>query len=335
MNSTRPPSIGLVLGAGGVAGFAYTVGVLAALSEVTGWDPRTAHVVVGTSAGAGVAALLRAGLSAEDHLSRMQGTAPSEEGRALLARLPAAPVDAGDAAGGTDGASPSSPPAPSPSPLPAAPLTSLRGLLRWPPRPGLAVAGATPAGRRSTSAIRDRYAAALPQWPVDPLWICAVRLGDGRRVTFGRDDHDDVDVGTAVAASCAVPGVHAPVEVGGERYVDGAVWSSTSVDLLTGVGFDAVVAVAPLSATREALGWNPSSAQRLYHRTVLESEVRRIERTGTPVLVLEPAAEDLEVAGRGGGSVRQDVAAQAQRSARAHLDTVTDVTATLTAMVPA
>ena len=58
--------IGLVLGAGGVVGQAYHAGTLAALCEVTSWDPRQAEVIIGTSAGSGAAALLRLGLSAAD-----------------------------------------------------------------------------------------------------------------------------------------------------------------------------------------------------------------------------------------------------------------------------
>ena len=45
------PAIGLVLGAGGVVGQAYQVGVLAALEREAGWDPREAAIIVGTSAG--------------------------------------------------------------------------------------------------------------------------------------------------------------------------------------------------------------------------------------------------------------------------------------------
>ena len=52
--------IGLVLGAGGVAGVAFEIAALATISERTGWLPTTATVTVGTSAGAWVSALLRA-----------------------------------------------------------------------------------------------------------------------------------------------------------------------------------------------------------------------------------------------------------------------------------
>ena len=58
--------VGLVLGAGGVVGQAYHSGVLAALEHDLGWDPRTAEVIVGTSAGSITGTLLRLGVSAED-----------------------------------------------------------------------------------------------------------------------------------------------------------------------------------------------------------------------------------------------------------------------------
>src|SRR5688572_7228447 len=58
--------VGLVLGAGGVAGQAYHAGVLAALEHDLGWDPRTADVIVGTSAGSVTGTLLRLGMKAED-----------------------------------------------------------------------------------------------------------------------------------------------------------------------------------------------------------------------------------------------------------------------------
>jgi len=76
--------IGLVLGAGGIVGHAFHAGVLAALAEVTGWDPREAEVVVGTSAGSVVGALLRAGMSAEDHYARLTGAPLSAAGARLV-----------------------------------------------------------------------------------------------------------------------------------------------------------------------------------------------------------------------------------------------------------
>src|SRR4051794_37076434 len=53
--------LGLVLGAGGVTGGAWLTGALQALVEETGWDPGSADVVVGTSAGAIIGTIVAAG----------------------------------------------------------------------------------------------------------------------------------------------------------------------------------------------------------------------------------------------------------------------------------
>src|SRR5437764_5792080 len=58
--------VGLVLGAGGIVGQAYHAGVLAALEHDLGWDPRTADLIVGSSAGSVTGTLLRLGVPAHD-----------------------------------------------------------------------------------------------------------------------------------------------------------------------------------------------------------------------------------------------------------------------------
>ena len=54
---------GLVLGAGGVLGAAWTIGALAAVQEELGWDPREADVLIGTSAGSVLASALACGVA--------------------------------------------------------------------------------------------------------------------------------------------------------------------------------------------------------------------------------------------------------------------------------
>ena len=83
----RPmPRIGLVLGAGGSVGHAFHAGVLAGIADATGWDARDADVIVGTSAGAVVAALLRATVSPADLAARATDMPLSPDGRRLVAR---------------------------------------------------------------------------------------------------------------------------------------------------------------------------------------------------------------------------------------------------------
>jgi NTE family protein len=274
-------SVALVLGAGGVAGAAYHSGVLAALAEATGWDPRRADLVVGTSAGSGIAAWLRAGMPASDLLSRSVGRAPSAEGAALTAGLPPAgrfPPD----------------PVPGGVPLPAAPWLLGAALLPLGrPRPVVGLAGVLPRGRRPTAVLGDRLRAVHPaRWPDAPTWICAVRLRDGARVVFGRDDVPLPHLAEAVEASSAVPGLLTPVTLGGIDYVDGGAHSTTNADLVARLGFDLVVVVAPMTAVPSALRRRPDWGK-LLHSRVLAAEVGEIRARGTRVLVVQPTATDL------------------------------------------
>jgi NTE family protein len=56
----------LAIGCGGTLGFAWSVVALRAVERELGWDARDADVLLGTSAGAELAALLGSGRSVED-----------------------------------------------------------------------------------------------------------------------------------------------------------------------------------------------------------------------------------------------------------------------------
>ena len=49
---------------------------------------------------------------------------------------------------------------------------------------------------------------------------------------FGAPDAPKATVAQAVLASCAVPWIFAPVEIGEREYVDGGVWSPTNLDAI-------------------------------------------------------------------------------------------------------
>ncbi|MBW3645709.1 MAG: patatin-like phospholipase family protein [Actinobacteria bacterium] len=297
--------IGLVLGGGGLVGHAWHLGVSAALADATGWDARRAAVVVGTSAGAVAGAELRAGFHPYDLLRPGVGAAPTDTPR----------PDIGPT-----------------SRRPACLSLAVRALAPWRLRPGLAAAGLLPRGRRDPAIIRDAVTGLSDRrWPEDPLWVCAVRLDDGRRVVFGRDAGVEVDVGTAVAASCAMAGFFTPVPVGGHDHVDGGAHSATNADVLAGAGLDLVVVSAPLSL-RPAAGARrrrrrppgPARAQRLAHAARLRRELQALRRQGTPVLVLEPGPDDLAVMGGIAASMDFDrrvaVAEQARAGVRRRLE---------------
>ncbi len=289
-------AVGLILGSGGLHGAAQHAGALAALAEATGWDPRTADVVVGTSAGATTAVSLRAGVSAADLHAHYVGTPLSDEGRAIVDRvttpldLDGSPPD-GLAADGLAGAGSGGPR----SRWPANPLLVLRDLLSTArPRPVVALAGLLPVGTRDGSSLGDRSTQIHPDpWPDQPTWICTVDLRTGKRVVLGRDDVD-VAIGPAVQASAAIPGWFRPVEVDGRQLVDGGTHSTTNADLVAALGLDVVV----ISSSKTLGGTagptdDPGTLARAWHARTLWREAQAIRRRGAAVLILEPTAGDL------------------------------------------
>jgi NTE family protein len=82
--------VGIVLGAGGVLGGAWMAGALAALNRVTGWDPREADCLVGTSAGAVFAALLAAGVAPARFLPPSGTNSPADKRWVAASLEPAA-----------------------------------------------------------------------------------------------------------------------------------------------------------------------------------------------------------------------------------------------------
>jgi NTE family protein len=304
--------IGLVLGAGGVTGGAFHAGVLAALFDECGWDARNAEVVVGTSAGSLTGAVLRAGLPPVDLLHRATGRPLTPEGRRVSTGL--APPPSGFPLRPSGG----------PRPRPASAESLARMATRpWDVRPGAVLSALLPPGRISTQMITGGIEPLFGRaWPAQPLWVCAVRLDTGRRVTFGREGAPSVSVGEAVAASCAIPSFFEPVDIGGVRHVDGGVHSPTNLDLLGGRGLDLVVVSSPMSMAgrslpRASVDW----AVRRFCRAQLDREAIGVRRRGTPILAFQPTVEDTAVMGLNAmdPSRRAAVADRTYESTRARL----------------
>jgi NTE family protein len=313
---TPTPRIGLVLGAGGVVGHAYHAGTLDGLCDATGWDPRHAEVIVGTSAGSVVGALLRAGFSARDLAARSTGEPLSPEGVELLARS--------EPAGGP-ARLPSRPPGRRGVPRMASPALLMRAALRpfWMNRPGVMLAGALPAGAVPTELVAAGFRPLFgADWPARNLWLTAVRLRDGRRVVFGRDGGPQAHVADAVAASCAIPSFFAPVAIGGVDYVDGGAHSPTNADLVAEGELDLVIVSSPMSVAGNRLRPSLDLPARRLCRFYLGQEAARIRRRGVPVVAFQPTGDDLRLMGMNAmdPSRRAPVTRQARESALKKVD---------------
>lgn len=71
-----------------------------------------------------------------------------------------------------------------------------------------------------------------------PFYAVATDIQSGREMVFGTGN-----TGSAVRASCSIPGVFTPPVIGGRMYVDGGVVSPVAVDTARRLGADVVIAV--------------------------------------------------------------------------------------------
>ena len=210
-------SSALVLAGGGVAGIAWELGVLRGVADV---DAALAErlvacdVVVGTSAGAAVAAQITSGTP----LSRLYDAQLAQESaelevdvdlEALFERLAEATSASTDP-------------------------VERRRLIG-----ALAQETETVPEATRTAAVRTRLP--VTTWPERDLQIAVVDAETGELRVLDR--HSGVPLVDAVAASCAVPGVWPPVTLGERRYVDGGVRSVTNADLAGRC--DTVVVITP------------------------------------------------------------------------------------------
>ncbi|MDQ7994036.1 MAG: patatin-like phospholipase family protein [Propionicimonas sp.] len=224
----------LCLGAGAVTGAGWQLGVVAGLAD-EGIDLAAADRVIGTSAGALVGAHLALGHSTGQIAATLLEI--EVDGRLLrpstLARLGVAQV-----------------------------WPSRRHAVVWLGRSATG-SGWTPA-RGADWAIRLGAGLAGQGWP-EGLVVVATDVASGRPAYF--TDATGVELETAVAASCALPGVFPPVVIEGRAHFDGALRSLVNLDLAEGA--DVVVAVAPFSASARSHRRPREQARQLGATTVL------------------------------------------------------------------
>ena len=235
-----------------MAGIAWEIGILARMAELEIDLAADAELVVGTSAGACVGALVT-GQSGYDKLTATQRLPVSQ----TRERIPDFDLNL---------------------------LVEIFGLMT-------SVQDDPAGARREIGALamatktvpederREIIAWRMPnnEWPARRLVITAVDAETGERVTF--DASSAVSLVDAVAASCAVPGIWPPVTIGGKRYIDGGVYSTTNVDLAQ--GYDRTVVLRPV-----AMGPNDDDGER--------AEAMNLSR---PPLIIAADAESLAAFG--------------------------------------
>ncbi|HYB15338.1 MAG TPA: patatin-like phospholipase family protein [Streptosporangiaceae bacterium] len=287
----------LVLGAGGVLGAAWMTGALARLQDRLPCPAGDIDVIIGTSAGSVLAAALRCHAPFEEMMAwqRGQATGILTESAALAAR---------------DG------------PLPPLPrwrfgsLSLARAALLTPHRvpPWVGASAWLPHGRGQHAALRSLVgalhlrhhqhaarAAAAPHWVSGHTWLSAVDYDTGQRVLFGQEGAPHASLTDAVVASCSIPGWYEPAIIGGRRYVDGGVRSSTSLGVLSGTDVQDVYVLAPMASTETDHPLQPHlRMERRLRQVITRGLLRQAKALAAErkrVTVLTPGPRDLAAMG--------------------------------------
>jgi NTE family protein len=152
-----------------------------------------------------------------------------------------------------------------------------------------------PAGERSMGPLGQIIEAAGAEFD-GRLLISAVERASGRRVMFGAPDAPAATVAEAVLASCAIPGVFAPVRIGGREYVDGGAWSPTNMDAAPVGRGDRVLCLNPTGSLRPARG-APAGAIGPLSRGAAAGEALALRHRGAKVRTINPDAASAKAMG--------------------------------------
>jgi len=205
-------------------------------------------------------------------------------------------------------------------PLPHLRLGSLplaRAALLRPHRvpPWVGASGWLPHGRGQHAALRSLVGAlhwrhhqqhasrgaAPSHWVDGHTWVAAMDYDSGRHVLFGRQDAPRASLPDAVVASCSIPGWYSPAVIGGRRYVDGGIRSSTALGALRGTDVHEVYVLAPMASTEPDHPLQPHLRierrlrQLLTH--LLVRQAKALSAEGKRVIIVTPGPRDLAVMG--------------------------------------
>ena len=267
MADAQPSSRAVVIGGGGLTGVAWLTGMLARF-EAAGIPFADADLVVGTSAGSVVGTQLAAGRDFADlhHFLSAEHVRPRDMLLDLYAALP------------------------KPDPTVVAHLAE-----QW------ASSTASTESSRAEEGAAAMRAKTMPEpiwvalvamflrthhWPSPALAITAVKALKGTLRVFRAAD--GVHVSRAVAASSAVPQFFPPVDIEGDRYIDGGTRSVINADVAA--GHDVVLVFVDHHA--------PPTGDGPLSQAEIDREIAALREAGAEVVVVSPDEGSQEAMGK-------------------------------------
>jgi NTE family protein len=264
----------LVLGGGGPVGRAWELGLMDGFAG-QGIDLGTADLIIGTSAGAVVGALLalKQGFGAPPRIDAAIASTP----RSGMADLAAAMVRA----------------AQSPEP------ELIRAEIGK-----MALDAQTISEEASVS--RLMFAPFVGQdWP-NQFRATTVNARTGQLQVW--DASSGAPLERVIAASTAAPRIWPPITINGERYIDGGVRSMLNADLA--IGFDIVIAVSCFALTARDKG-GPAFFSAMNAAPLAELDA--VCGSGATLAVIEPHSEFLVLTKHGAGMMDNNLVPEAYR----------------------
>jgi NTE family protein len=250
----------LVLSGGGPVGIAWETGLLAGLYGA-GIDVGRADLVIGTSAGSAVGALLALGRTPLDMAERLERQIDGGNVRARNDAAQSVPTDLTRLMAAMDEMYRGG----------AEREAAVRDVLR------LAVETKTISEDAFIATFGRQIADAT--WPAKRYMCTTMAVDDGSVVVW--DATSGVPLARAVASSCSVPGIYPPITIHGKRFTDGP-RSITSAQLAA--GHDRVlIALVRISLEQDTASSRAAAAQ-------LDAEVAAIEAAGGTARVISPDA---------------------------------------------
>lgn len=309
-----PSKTALVLAGGGLTGAVYEIGALRAIDELLiNRDVRDFDIIVGTSAGALIGAMLAKGLTPGEMMQMLDGGHPeltkirpdhlfSLNTHELFRRSLRFPKTAKNAM-----------------------LHYLRN------RSDMNIFDAfwsllevVPSGLYDNASLARFVQQNLTKRGLSDdfdtvcseLYIIATDLDTGDRVVFGREPWRDTPLSTAIGASSAVPLLYRPVRLGEHELVDGGLRGTASLDLAVESGAKLIVCINPLvpidNSNKEGVpllgpdgrfisdkGFQAVASQifRIVMQSGLDYHVKQLRRRhpDVDIIVIEPRRDDYKM----------------------------------------
>ncbi len=310
----EPSKTALVLAGGGLTGAVYEIGALRAIDELLiNWDVRQFDIIVGTSAGALVGAMLAKGLTPGEMMEMIEGGHPeigriqpdhlfSLNTREFLEKSVR---------------------------LPKTIKNAFSHYLRHRSDMNIfdvfwSLLEVVPSGLYDNNALVRFVKQNLQQRGLSDdfenvngaLYVIATDLDTGERVVFGREPWRDAPLSAAIAASSAVPLLYRPVRIGDHELVDGGLRGTASLDLAIEAGAKLIVCINPLvpidNSNKEGVpllgpdgrfisdkGFQAVGSQilRIVMESGLDYHVKQLRRRhpDVDIIVIEPRRDDYKM----------------------------------------